>query len=271
MARLNLTADGDISTSQTIVTIDASSAAVEGNLPAADDAAGIKFNIIALDVTNEASLVTDDGSSIGTGLKYIFENEGEYIQIESNGKNYIIIGKGIRIPEVADAGTVNIGTANTGVTATTYGDGRNYVTKLDFTDLAIDSVTNANKAIGKLLYTLPAGVQIINAAYMTVALSGSGSAIDTDTPDVGVGTVIASGAVATLDGTATFENIITGQTANDVNGTAEVKTTIPTAGVPLVRESGDAKTIHLNMADGWAGSANVTATGTVTIYWTKLA
>lgn len=102
MARLNLTADGDISTSQTVVTIDASSAAVEGNLPAADDAAGIKFNIIALDVTNEASLVTDDGSSIGTGLKYIFENEGEYIQVESNGKNYIIIGKGIRIPEVAD-------------------------------------------------------------------------------------------------------------------------------------------------------------------------
>ena len=38
MARLNLTADGDISTRQTVVTIDASLAAVEGNLPAADAA-----------------------------------------------------------------------------------------------------------------------------------------------------------------------------------------------------------------------------------------
>lgn len=166
---------------------------------------------------------------------------------------------------------VEPGTANTGVTALTFGDGRNFVTTLTFSGLAVDSVTAANKAIGVLLYTLPAGVQAIDYAYMSVALAGSGALVDADTPDLGVGTVIASGVVALLSGTATFEDIITGQTANDVNGTAEVKTALPTAGVPLIRESGDAKTIHLNMADGWAGAADITATGTVTIKWTKLA
>jgi hypothetical protein len=166
---------------------------------------------------------------------------------------------------------VEPGTANTGVTALTFGDGKNFVTTLTFSGLAVGSVTAVNLAIGVLLYTLPAGVQVIDYAYMNVALAGSGSAVDADTPDMGIGTVIGSGAVAVLGGTGTFEDIITGQTVNDVNGTAEVKTALPTAGVPLIRESGDAKTIHLNVADGWAGSANIAATGTVVIKWTKLA
>ena len=69
---------------------------------------------------------------------------------------------------------------------------------------------------------------------------------------MGLGTVIGSGAVATLDGTATFENILTGQTAADANGTATVKTALPTAGVPFIIESGDAHTLHFNVADAWA-------------------
>ena len=166
---------------------------------------------------------------------------------------------------------VEPGTPNTGVTALTFGDGRDFTTTLTFSGLAVGSVTAVNLAIGKLLYTLPAGVQVIDYAYMSVALAGSGTDVDADTPDMGIGTVIGSGAVAVLGGTATFEDIITGQTVNDVNGTAEVKTALPTAGVPLIRESGDAKTIHLNVADGWAGVADITATGTVTIKWTKLA
>jgi len=94
-----------------------------------------------------------------------------------------------------------------------------------------------------------------------------------DTPDVGLGTVIGTGAVATLDGTGTFENIITGQTAV-ADGTAEVKTALPTANVPFIIESGDARTIHFNVADAWADDTSTDLTadiaGTVVIVWSFL-
>ena len=95
--------------------------------------------------------------------------------------------------------------------------------------------------------------------------------IDADTPDVGLGTVIASGVVSVLSGTATFENIMTGQTFNDCNGTAEVKTTVATSSpFALVVETADAHTVYLNVADTWAGADDITGTGTIIIDWTFL-
>ncbi len=160
------------------------------------------------------------------------------------------------------------GTPNTGVTAFEYGDARRRITKLSFTNLAIgNSGGAANLAIGKLLYTLPAGAIVVKAAHMSIALSGAGSTIDTDTPDGGIGTVIGSGVVAVLGGTATFENILTGQTFNDVNATAE---TFAVSNQVLTIQSADAHTVYFNLADGWAGAADITATGTVTIEWVLL-
>jgi len=125
----------------------------------------------------------------------------------------------------------------------------------------------ADLAVGKLLYTLPVGANLIENAYMSLAITQTDGNINADTPDVGLGTVIASGAVATLDGTAIFENIITGQTAANCTGTATVKTTAPTAGTSLAIETGDAHTIYANVADGWAASGDAAAllTGTVII------
>lgn len=169
--------------------------------------------------------------------------------------------------------TGNVGTANTGTTAVEYGDGYNHVTVLTVNTTLPAIAGGANLAVGKLLYTLPAGVQMIECAYMSLAITQTEGHITNDTPDGGLGTVIASGVVATLDGTATFENILTGQTFNDCDGTAEVKTLIPTANVPLIREAGDAKTVHFNVADGWAASGDAAAllTGTVTLVWRTLA
>jgi hypothetical protein len=162
----------------------------------------------------------------------------------------------------------NVGTPNTGVTAREYGDDRRHVTQLTFTDLAIGSATGAaNLAFGKLLYTLPAGAIVVKAAYMNIALSGAGSTVDADTPDGGLGTVIGSGVVAVLGGTATFEDILTGQTFNDVNATAEVKTI---SNQVLTIEAADAHTVHFNLADGWAGAAAVTGSGTVVLEWVLL-
>lgn len=162
----------------------------------------------------------------------------------------------------------NVGTAETGVTAVEYGDGRRRVTKLTFTDLTIGAAVGAaNLGIGKKLYTLPAGAIVVKAAHMSVALTGSGATCDADTPDMGIGTVIASGAVALLSGTATFENMLTGQTVNDLAATAEVKT-VSDQILPI--EAAAAHTVHLNVADGWAGACTVTGTGTVALEWVLL-
>lgn len=170
--------------------------------------------------------------------------------------------------------SASVGTAATGVTAVENGDGKHHVTTLTINTTLPAIAGGASLGVGKLIYTLPAGVQSIQTAYMSVAITQSQGNITADTPDVGLGTVIASGVVATLDGTATFENILTGQTAADCNGTATVAAATPTASpFQLIRLSGDAKTVYLNVADGWAasGDAAATLTGTVVLVWDTLA
>lgn len=165
--------------------------------------------------------------------------------------------------------TGNVGAANAGTTAVEYGDGAYHRTVLTVNTTLPAIAGGANLGVGKLLYTFPAGAIIIDAAYMSIAITQTQGNITADTPDVGLGTVIASGAVAVLSGTATFEDILTGQTAADCNGTATVKTAIPTAAVPLIVEAGGAHTVHLNVADGWAASGDAAATlvGTVVLSW----
>jgi len=171
--------------------------------------------------------------------------------------------------------SVNVGTANTGVTAVERGDAVKHQTVLSFTDLAVGSAVGAaNLAFGKLLYTLPAGAQVISTVYMDVALTGTAT-IAGDTPDVGIGSVIGSGAVAVLGGTATFEDYITGQTSGAISGSNSVTVmSAATAGALTgisLNAAASSKAIHLNVADGWAGAGDVTATGTVIINWEFIA
>ena len=166
----------------------------------------------------------------------------------------------------------NIGTANAGVYAVEYGDAHCHTTKL--TVNAVNSLTVADSAAicdGYLLYTFPAGDLVVDWTYMSMAVTVGSPQLVNDTPDVGIGTVIGTGAVATLDGTATFEDLITGQTANDANGTAEVASLIPTAGAAFVILAAAAHTVHFNVADTWANdtSGDLTAdiAGHVIIQW----
>lgn len=167
-----------------------------------------------------------------------------------------------------------VGAVAAGVEAQEFGDGRNFTTVLDFTDLVMGSTGGAaNKAMGKLLYTLPAGAQVVEAVNMEVALNNASGELDADTPDIGVGSVIATGAVAVLGGTATFEDYVTGQTAADANGTVTKKLSAATAGALTgiaLNGAAAAKTIHLNVADGWAADEPVLATGRVVVKWTLM-
>lgn len=164
--------------------------------------------------------------------------------------------------------SVNVGAAGTNVVAVEKGDGRRHFTTLTLTDTAIGTtVATANEAYGALIYTFPAGIVVVNSASISVGLTATTATCDADIPDSGLGTVIASGAVATLDGTGTFEDILTGVAADNMTGTAELSTVHQGMAIELA----GAHTVHYNIADGMAGaSCVITADGTVYLDWTLL-
>ena len=157
-----------------------------------------------------------------------------------------------------------VGSPGSGVTAREYGDKYNHTTVLTVQSTFPAIAGGADLAVGKLIYTLPAGACIVGPSRMKVAINGA-AAIQADTPDIGLGTVIASGAVAVLGGTATFENILTGQTMTDCDGT-ETDAAVTTE---LAIAAAAAHTIYLNVADGWAatGDAAADVNATVVIQW----
>lgn len=183
----------------------------------------------------------------------------------------------VTIPTITLAGAVaNLtratvdGTAESGVTAVEEQSGQQQVTKLTFTDLAVAAIAAAAaEAVGKLLYTLPAGAILVRAAYMDAGLEGTDALIDADTPDIGLGTLIGSGAVATLDLVgAAAENVLTGQLAANCTGTRTVKG-VTDQGLTIA--PGDSHAVYLNVADTWAGAdAGLKATGTIILEWVNL-
>ena len=164
----------------------------------------------------------------------------------------------------------NLGTPNTGVTAIEYGDARNHLTELVVSQLnALTPGDAGNLRDGYLLYTFPAGSIVLDYAYMSMALQSPSTEQNGDTPELGLGTVIATGVGTTLTGTA--EDILNGapRTA-DCNGTALVKLLMPNA-QPFIILAAEPHVVHLNMADGWAddlgGDLDIDIDGTVTIAW----
>lgn len=166
---------------------------------------------------------------------------------------------------------VEPGTPAAGVTAVTYGDGVNFTTVLTVAQTnAITVADNAALADGSLLYTFPAGEILITGASMSIGVTLAEDT--TATADVGLGTLQGSDAQATLDADdAACENILTGQTAADCNGTATVKTV---GNQVLVIATADAHTVYFNIADTWADTAGADLTGdiagTVTLKWTLM-
>lgn len=182
------------------------------------------------------------------------------------------LGTGTVIDDGAEHTTAqNLGTPGTGVTAVERGDGTRHKSILTLEDFAVgNSADGASLALGAVFYTLPAGALIIRAAYMAVGLTLA-DAVQTDTPEIGIGTVVGSGANATLGAVgATSENVFEGTAVADVAGTVFTGFKGPTAGVPLLLAAGDPHTLFLNVADGWAnlsGPSAITADGTIVLLW----
>lgn len=170
-----------------------------------------------------------------------------------------------------DTHTTNLGIAAGGAVATEYGDGKNHVTLLTFTAAALTVGDDASLGVGVLIYTFPAGALIVNSAQGSIATTVD-FATKTDTPEIGLGSLIGEGAIATLGAGTDMENIAGPAVCDDMNGTVEVFD----SGVAgsLVRPAAAAHTVHLNYADAWVDSTSDTGavfTGTVWLNWTLFA
>lgn len=165
--------------------------------------------------------------------------------------------------------STNVGTAGTGFTAVEYGDGYNHVTVLTATAAALTPTIPANaEGAGVIAYTFPAGVYVGHAAHLDITAVTADTA--TNAVDCGVGSLIASGDIATLT-TAAMEDWITGQTIADISSPALEKSTIMTAGAPLLFEDAGSHVVHINMAATWnATVATLDVTGTLILHWTFL-
>ncbi len=166
-------------------------------------------------------------------------------------------------------------TLGTGVTAVHEGDGAHMRSTFTLTAFALgNSADNAALAVGAAFATLPAGVHAIHVARLSIGVTIA-DANKAQTPEIGIGTLIGSGANATLGAVdAAAENIIEGAAVADCNGTAKVINQVPTANKSLIINVGDAHALYLNVAATWADMAAVsalTATGTIVIDWVKLA
>lgn len=167
-----------------------------------------------------------------------------------------------------------LGTPGAGITITTTGDGRSFETVLDFVALTVGTVAAAAKGIGVKVFTLPAGAQVISSIYHSIAFDNADGSCDADDPVAGIGSVVASGAVAVLNGTATFMDYVTEHTATNCDGvTPLVALNAPTAGLTSgigLNTAALVKDMYLSCAETWTGTTTITATGRITIKWTLM-
>jgi|TARA_R100001530_G_scaffold10633_1_gene10453 hypothetical protein len=249
--------------------------------PAADDETGIiSFNSMD-DAANETTYaeVTGyiDDATNGSERGYLDINVADGTGSTSAAAEFWHDGSNGTIDSGSYYTDKNIGTPGADVSADEYGDGRNHVTVLDLSAAVVGTPNPGNNlAIGVLIYTFPAGAHVQEVMSWDMGLTTGG--VQTDTPDVGIGSVIGSGVNATLAAVgATSEDYVTGQTwSSTLDGTSEQAGPIgASAGVLTdISLNGEAavKEVYLNAADGWnAGvTGDLNATGKIVIKWTSM-
>ncbi len=169
-------------------------------------------------------------------------------------------------------------TAVATVTFNEYSTGGDVLTVLSLTNFIVGNLNSAAAAlgVGNILYTFPASDQHLETAYSfwNLSLTCPGTAV---TCKVGLGSVIASGAVSVLSGTSTFQDRLTAQdiataaaggtavSAGPIGATAGIQTGIALNGASAV------KNVFLNAA-GTFNSNNTSqllANGQIFIKWTR--
>ncbi len=190
-----------------------------------------------------------------------------YTSSLTKAPGYDTLGSGKRIPVHYNSVNKNIvlnatrplkyiGTPGTGWTATEYGDSWQRVTLLRATSsVPTIAISGAGAAgVGQTIYTFPSK-DIVVGPPGKYAIKITAASHPTDTPVVGLGTVVASGAVSVLSGTATFQDIVTGTAVTGVDGS------LNTFGIDktgVFKSAGSTPKLFLNLAATWTGADTLT-------------
>ncbi len=159
-----------------------------------------------------------------------------------------------------------------------YSNGNLVTAVLSLTNFVVGTIPAANAAlgVGAAIYSFPVGDQHLETAYslwgLALTLPSTGCACDT-----GLGSVVASGAVSVLDGTATFEDRLTGVAITTAAGGGTAVSSGPvgaTAGILTgiaLNGTGAIKTVYLNAASTFAtgNAGSLLANGQVFIQWSR--
>ena len=166
---------------------------------------------------------------------------------------------------ITQGGAVGVvGSPGTLITAVESGYGAYRSTRLTFGATASLPSVTSTLAVGKLVYTFPAGEIFVDSASMSLALLGTANALNV--PEVALGTTIGTGASATL--ATTTENLILGATVAGCAGQTYIKALIPTANVPFGILAAAVHTVYFNAACIWTGTEAATLiSGFIVINW----
>jgi len=158
-----------------------------------------------------------------------------------------------------------------------YGDGRDITTVLTLTNFVVGALNSAAAAlgVGNIVYAFPAGQHLeLVYGFSSLSLTAAGTAVTCKT---GLGSVIASGAVSVLSGTATFQDRLTAQdiATAAAGGTAVSALAAATAGIGTgiaLNVAGSVKNVFLNAAGTWNANnvGSLTANGTIVLKWSKM-
>lgn len=173
----------------------------------------------------------------------------------------------------ADQGTSPVAT----VTVDEYG-GKDVVTVLTLTNFVVGALAGAGAALGlgNIVYAFPAG-QHFELVYSLsgISLTAAGTAVAG--AKLGLGSVIATGAISVLSGTATFQDRLTGTTVPTAStgGAATSALLATTAGIGTgiaLNVAASVKNVFLNCAATWNAdnTGNLTASGVIVLKWVRM-
>lgn len=209
-----------------------------------------------------------------TAGKPILDGTAEFIYVNDDGRDvFYTVDESVLTITTAAGGAgfpSNFGTVADGVSVLESGNGLYHQTILTFNSFEKDIVGAASLAHGKAGYTFPKGGILIHGGTLDVTIKG---AAEVGTPDIGIGTVIGSTAVANLSNPATLEDILDGFTGTAIasGGGRTVKVWKPQADVTNLEGETTAIPVFFNFALAWTASETLTIYPCIiSINWTFL-
>ena len=168
------------------------------------------------------------------------------------------------IPDGITDTDVKVGSVANG-TVTEYGNKYQHVSTIKVTAFT-QAIAGAALSFGKKIYDFPEGIIKCTRAVFDVNMIAP---TDTIVGEIGLGTVVGSGANATLGAVgATAEDIVDGFATTEPAASPGADTQAgKEAEAGQLDGTSTAKDLYLNFAATWTATESLTISGTVTLFW----